>query len=340
MKMDDMRRYERQIVLDEIGMAGQERLARSRVVVVGLGALGGHIALHLARAGVGYLRLIDRDIVEVENLQRQVLYEEEDVRAGLPKATAAANHLAHINSSIKIEHHVADLTPKTAEKLLSECDLIADGTDNLETRLLINDFCLKNRIPWVYGAVLATSGLVAPIIPQKSACLRCMLSQIPVPGTLPTCQTHGVLNTAPALIAALQTTLAYRILLGEDVKPTLLFVDLWNDTFQRVEVPRRRDCPACARGEFEYLEGKALPKAFSLCGRDAVQINPAEGGRVSLEAVKRRLGARIPFQDTGYFVRFRAEGYEFVVFADGRILVKGTDDPSVARGLVSRYIGL
>ena len=250
-----VRRYVRHIALAEIGAAGQERLARSRVAVVGLGALGGHIALHLARSGVGHIRIIDRDIVEEENLQRQVLYDEDDVRAGLPKAVAAAQRLASVNSSVKIDPRIAALRSDNARMLLSDCDIVLDGTDNLETRFLINDFCVRYGVPWVFGAVLATSGLVAPIAPHRTPCLRCIFRQIPPSTVLPTCQTCGVLNTAPALIAALQTTLAYRILLGKHPDQKLLFVDLWKMSFFDVEIARWQECPACIKNEFEFLKG-------------------------------------------------------------------------------------
>jgi len=243
------------LVLEEIGAAGQERLARSRVVVVGLGALGGHIALHLARSGVGYIRIIDHDIVEEENLQRQVLYDEGDVRAGLPKAHAAARRLASVNSSIKIDPRIATLRPDNATMLLSDCDIVLDGTDNLETRFLINDFCLNYGVPWVFGAVLATSGLVAPIVPHRTPCLRCIFRQIPPSAVLPTCQTYGVLNTAPALIAALQSTLAYRILLGKFPEQKLLFVDIWKPSFFDVKIAKWEECPACVKKEFGFLKG-------------------------------------------------------------------------------------
>lgn len=335
-----MRRYARHMVLEEIGEEGQRRLQSARVVVVGLGALGGHIATHLARAGVGYIRLIDRDIVEEENLQRQVLYGEDDVRAGLPKAVAAARRLASINSSIKVDPQIADLSSSNAHTLLSDCEVVLDGTDNLETRFLINDFCIRYGVPWVFGAVLATSGLVAPIIPEKTPCLRCIFKQIPPPAVLPTCQTYGVLNTAPALVAALQTTLAYRIMLGKPINPKLLFVDIWKPAFFDVEIAKWRECPTCAKREFEFLKGGGGSRVFALCGRNAVQINPPSPVTLDLASLKARLERYAAVEDAGFFLRVHVEGCELFVFPDGRVMVKGTTDPKIARSLVSRHIGM
>jgi len=253
----NMERYTRQVRLDLLGEEGQQRLLDSSVLVVGCGALGGNLANLLARAGVGRLRVVDRDVPELNNLQRQVLFDEQDVAQGLPKAEAAARKLRMINSTIKVDPHVADVTPANIEELMAGVDLVLDGTDNFETRYLINDACIKHNTPWIYGGVVGTSGMTLDIIPVKGPCLRCLFPDPPPPGSLPTCETQGILGTAPALIAALQVTEAIKLLShGGEPSPDLLSIDLWTRSLRQVKVLRNENCPACGQGKLDFLSAR------------------------------------------------------------------------------------
>jgi len=246
-------RYSRQLRLAELGAAAQERLRVARVLVLGCGALGSHLASLLARAGVGSLRLVDRDRVELSNLHRQTLFDEEDVAAAMPKAEAAARHLRRIDSALELEPRVLDATPATIEPLLDGVTLALDGSDNLETRYLLNDACLRRRLPWIYGGVVGTSGMVFVVRPGEGPCLRCLFPTLPPPGSLPTCETHGILPTAPAMVAALQATQAIRILAGADPCTDLCHLDLWRDLWDRIKVARDPSCPACGLGRLGHF---------------------------------------------------------------------------------------
>lgn len=341
MNLAPLNRYARQALLPQIGPEGQERLCAARVAVVGCGALGTVIADGLARAGVGYLRLIDRDVVELHNLQRQVLFDETDVAAGLPKAVAAANKLARINSNVRVEPVVADLAPRNAERLLGGVDLVVDGTDNFETRYLVNDVCVKHRRPWVYGAVVATYGMTTTFLPGRTACFRCMLTKKPAPGTTPTCDTVGVLGAAVNVVASLEVVQALKVLTGQvDPDPPLFFVDVWEGLWEVLALRKgERRCPACDEGRFDFLTAREMDRVVELCGEDAFQITPRGDGHIPLERLADRLGRIGQVFRNDYLLRARVAPYELTVFADGRVLVKGAAEEAEARGVYAKYIG-
>jgi adenylyltransferase/sulfurtransferase len=341
--MDNLERYARQVILGEVGKEGQRRLLASRVAVIGCGALGTNIANSLVRAGVGFVRIVDRDFIELNNLQRQVLFDEQDIAQGLPKANAAANKLRRINSQVQIEPVVTDVNPDNVEQLICDVDLVLDGTDNFETRLLLNDACLKLDIPWIYGGVIAVYGMTMTIIPHQTPCFRCFLSDLPAPGSTPTCDTAGVLGTAAVVIAALQVTEGLKLLTGQEkaLYRQLLYFDVWDGELGRFSVGKGGEpCPACDLGQYEFLEAREGSWATSLCGRDAVQINVRRDTRVSFPQLAERLRdvGQVVFND--YMLRFRIDEYELNIFPDGRTIVKGTADEAVARTLYAKYVGL
>jgi molybdopterin/thiamine biosynthesis adenylyltransferase len=337
MTPEERERYSRQIIFSGIGVTGQERLLESAVAVAGCGALGSFQAGALARAGVGRLVLIDRDYVERSNLQRQWLYEEADVLQGLPKAVAAARRLAAINPGIEAEPRVADLTTANAEELLEGVALILDGTDNFETRYLINDYAVSRSVPWIYGAAVGSYGLTMPVLPGRTACLACVYPEPPA-GAQPTCETEGVLNVITSLIASLQVADALKILTGAELQPRLTTMDAWSGEMRRIEPPARDpDCPVCGRREFKHLHGGARAP-ISLCGRNAVQIHERPRP-LDLAELARRLGPLGEVRANEFALRFTIAPYEMTVFADGRAIVKGTQDVGVARSLYARYVG-
>ena len=336
----NMERYTRQVRLNLLGEEGQQRLLHSSVLVVGCGALGGNLANLLARAGVGRLRVVDRDVPELNNLQRQVLFDEQDVAQGLPKAEAAARKLRMINSTIQVDPHVADVTPANIEQLMGGVDLVLDGTDNFETRYLINDACIKHGLPWIYGGVVGTSGMTLDIIPAQGPCLRCLFPDPPTPGSLPTCETQGILGTAPALIAALQVTEAIKLLSGGEPSPDLLSIDLWTRSLRQVKVLRNEDCPACGQGKLDFLSARQTAWVSTLCGRNTIQITPAEPLDLSLERLSQDLAAVGQVKFNGLILSVKVDGYELNLFPDGRVMIKGTTDEAVARGLVAKYVGV
>jgi adenylyltransferase/sulfurtransferase len=336
-------RYSRQTLLPEIGAAGQERLLASSVAVVGCGALGSVIASTLVRAGVGRVRIIDRDYIELNNLQRQMLFDEEDIARGLPKAVAAAEKLRKVNSQVQVEPVVADVNSDNVERFIGDVDLVLDGTDNFEVRFLLNDACVKHNIPWVYGAVLATYGMARAIVPHRTPCFRCFLAELPAPGSTPTCDTVGVLSTAVNVIASLEVTEGLKILLGKEneLYGGLVYVDVWTGDFERLDAGRRDEpCPVCDLGQYEFLEAREGSYLTSLCGREAVQVNVRGGAKLSFPDLARRLSAVGQVKYNDYMLRFWVDSYELTVFPDGRTIVKGTTDESVARTLYARYIGL
>jgi len=332
-------RYSRQLVFPGIGEEGQERLIRSRVVIVGCGALGTFQAEALARAGLGYLRLVDRDSVELVNLQRQWLYDELAAQEGLPKAVAAARQLARVNSLIQVEPVIADLTAENVAELLNGVDLVLDGTDNFETRYLLNDYCVRESRPWIYGAALGSYGLCMPVLPGDTPCLRCLYPEPPA-GSQPTCETAGVLNTVTAAVAAIQVTLAIKWLVAGPgaIKPEVYTVDLWEGSLRAVALGKPRpDCPCCGQRHFEFLEHRRRAP-ITLCGRNAVQIHERHHP-VDLQALKQRLEPLGTVRANEFALRFSTGQYEITVFPDGRAIIKGTTDPGVARSLYARYIG-
>jgi molybdopterin/thiamine biosynthesis adenylyltransferase len=337
MTPQDRERYSRQILFSAIGESGQQRLLDARVALVGCGALGSFQAGALARAGIGFLRIIDRDYVELSNLQRQWLFDQFDVAQGLPKSVAAARKIAAINSSIQTDPVVTDLTPANVEELLGDSDLILDGTDNFETRYLINDFAVSRGQPWIYGAAVGSYGITMPVIPGKSSCLRCIY-QDPPPGAQPTCETAGVLGSITALIASLQVSEALKILSGAEPSRKITTVDVWSGEIRQVAQPGPdHKCPACGRREFPYLEGKHRAPV-SLCGRNAVQIH--ERARpLDLANLAARLSPLGPVRSNEFALRFETPPYLLTVFPDGRAIVKGTTDVGVARSLYAKYVG-
>ena len=330
-------RYSRQIRFAPLGEEGQRKIRAARVAIVGCGALGSVQAELMVRAGVGALRLIDRDFVELSNLQRQFLYNESDAREGLPKAAAAARRLREINQEVALEPMVADLTASNAAELLNGVQLILDGTDNFETRSLINDAAVAAGVPWIYGAAVGSYGLKLAIVPGSTACFRCVYPD-PPQGSQPTCETAGVLGPVTATIAALQVGDALKILAGAPIVARLTRVDVWSGEIRQIDPPARDiDCPCCARREFAYLDGSRRAPV-SLCGRNAVQIH--ERARpIDLKNLAAQLGAVGPVRANEFALRVAIDSYEMTVFPDGRAIIKGTTDVGVARSLYARYIG-
>ena len=332
-------RYSRQIRFRGIGEKGQSRLSQSRVALVGCGGLGSMQAELLARAGVGFLRVIDRDYIEWSNLPRQMLFDEKDAELSLPKAAAAASRLKALNSSLNVEPAICDLTPVTADDLLGDVQLVMDGTDNFETRYLINDFALSHGVPWIYGAAVGSYGLKMPILPGKTCCLQCMLPASPS-GTQATCETAGVLGPLTATIAALQVADALLILTGhQDQLPgKITIIDVWaGDVLQLSQPEPDPNCPACGRREFSYLTGKQRAP-ISLCGRNAVQIHDCKR-HLDLNELASRLEAVGTVRVNEFALRAQIESFDLTVFPDGRAIIKGTTDVGVARSLYAKYIG-
>lgn len=334
----DQERYSRQILFAPIGAQGQERLAQAKVVVVGCGAIGASVCTLLARAGIGSLRIIDRDYVETSNLQRQLLFDEEDARQSLPKAEAAARKLRLINSEVAVDAQVKDLTPQTIP-LLDGMDLILDCTDNFETRYLINDFSAKAVIPWIYAAAVGSYAVTMNIIPGRTACLACIFPETPR-GTFATCETAGILNSTANLVASIQVNEALKLLVGahDKLRKTLLSVDLWSNERSEISAERpRADCRVCCEKIFDHLDGKAKPQ-ITLCGRNSVQIHERQRP-VDFPEMSTRLSPHGEVRYNDMVLKFRREAYEMTLFRDGRAIIKGTTDPVVARSLYARFIG-
>ncbi len=337
--MEDLSRYARQVVFPGIGEEGQRRILAARVTIVGVGATGTVLANNLARAGVGYLRLVDRDFVEWHNLQRQTLFGENEARDGVPKAIAAAAHLRQVNSQIQIEPVVADVTPENVEELVADVDVVMDGTDNFETRYLLNDICVKIGKPWVYTGVVSSYGMTMSIVPGETPCLRCLYPE-PTPGSGDTCDITGVLNGAAGVLASLASVEALKLIVGRGtLNAGMIHVDVWNTGFDAFQVARRPDCPACGQREFPFLEG-AAEMSVSLCGRDAVQVRPVGRRHLDLPALGARLAPIGHVHVTPYLLRLTVDEHVLTVFPDARAIIKGTDELSVARSLYSKYIGM
>lgn len=332
-------RYSRQIRFAPLGPEGQQRLGRATAVIVGCGALGTVQAGLLARAGVGTLRLVDRDYVEMSNLQRQVLYTEADAEAGLPKAEAARRHLLAVNSGVTIEGHISDLDATNAGELLGGADVILDGTDNFETRMLINDFAVREGVPWIYGAAVSSYGIAMPVLPGDSACFRCVYPDPPT-GAQPTCETAGVLGPLTSVIGSIQAMEAIKILAGraESVRRKIFTADLWTGPVREIAMPGRDPaCQTCGRREFIFLDDKRRAPV-SLCGRDAVQIHERRRP-LDLAALAGRLEGLGTVRANEFALRFNDGEFEVTVFPDGRAIIKGTTDVGVARSVYSRYLG-
>jgi adenylyltransferase/sulfurtransferase len=337
-----MERYSRQILFEGIGAEGQRRLAASRALVVGCGALGSAQVEMLARAGVGSLRVVDRDFVEESNLQRQTMFTERDARERTPKAVAAARRVAEINSEVACEAEVADVNQSNVERLVGGCDVVLDGTDNFATRFLLNDACVKLGVAWVYGAAVGSYGVTLTVRPNVTPCLRCVFPEVPAAGSAPTCDTAGVIMPIIAVVAAVQVAEALKLLTGraESLHGGLMQFDVWRNEWRRISAGARApDCPACAHGRFESLEAEAGDLATVLCGRDAVQVSPRGAAALDLGALAARLSAAGEVKSNEHLVRLRAGGYELTVFRDARAIVRGTDDPATARSVYARYVG-
>ena len=335
-----LERYSRQVVLPQIGLEGQSRLRESTVAIVGLGALGSVSSTLLVRAGVGRLILVDRDFIELSNLQRQIVYDEEDIEKGLPKAIACAEKLRKVNSDVEIVPVVDDVNHTNIDSILGDADVILDGTDNFETRLLLNDYSLKAGIPWIYAAAISTHGMTMNIVPGETPCFRCLVDKPPPPGTTPTCETAGILNTIAAIIASMQVTECIKMLMGKDyLKGELLVYDAWLQKLHVVRISRREDCPACSLGSYEYLEGRAVSRSVVLCGQNSVQVMPKDRVSIDLSELSEKLKPLGEVKLTRHFLSFKYDKYEIVVFPNGRAIIKGTSDPSLARSLYSRFVG-
>jgi adenylyltransferase/sulfurtransferase len=337
-------RYVRQMRFAPLGKAGQEKLLASRALVVGCGALGSVLANTLARAGVGRLRIVDRDFLELNNLQRQVLYDEQDVAAELPKAIAAKAHLEKINSQIEIEAHVADVDPTNIGRLLEGVDCMVDGTDNFETRFLLNDAALKFGVPWVYGGCIGAEGQVLSILPGHTPCLRCIMPEPPPPGTTPTCDSAGILGTIIGVVASTQANEAIKILSGrvEAISRTWTVIDLWDNQLRQIKLDGfgdRASCPACSRREFPWLEGIRGSHTAILCGRNSVQLSFPGREPISLDELADKLAAVGSVTKNRYLVRAAIDKYQVTVFPDGRAVIGGTEDVAEARTVYAKYVG-
>ncbi len=345
MTMDvSLERYSRQMRFPGVGEEGQRRLLASHVTLCGCGALGTVLANALVRAGVGHLRLVDRDFIETHNLQRQVLFDEHDVAENLPKAEAAARKLGAINSSVHVEPVVTDIDRTNILELVEDADLILDGTDNFEIRYLINDAAVKLGKPWVYGGSIGSHGQTMTILPGETPCLRCVFEAAPGPGEAATCETAGVLSPIVNIIASYQVTEGMKILTGhrDKVNRDLIFVDVWDNVFRRIKIAPllgKVDCPCCQRRRFAWLDGDLGSHTTSLCGRNAVQVAHRTPSRLDFEELAKHLEALGEVSYNRFLLKFGADGCEFTVFPDGRAIIKGTSDVDRARTLYAKYIG-
>lgn len=346
MTSDDVpSRYSRQTRFAPLGEQGQRKLGRSRVAVCGCGALGTVITNGLVRAGVGFVRIIDRDFIELNNLQRQILFDERDLADDLPKAVAAARKLRDINSSVVIDPVVTDLDHQNIDSLCHDVDLLLDGTDNFETRFLVNDYCVSRGKPWVFGGCIGSQGQCMTIVPGMTPCYRCLVEAAPPPGTTETCESAGILASASGIVGSLQVAEAIKILAGkfDAIRRGLFVFDLWDNSFRELRLgnlAENRECPVCRGRQFDWLEGKSGVHTTSLCGRNAVQIVPPHPSVLDLEQLRLRIEPLAKSVVSNRFLlRFTIEGHEFSVFPDGRAIIKGTDDIPQARSLYARFVG-
>jgi adenylyltransferase/sulfurtransferase len=338
----NLERYSRQILFPGIGKEGQRLLAQSRAVIIGCGALGAMHAEMLARAGVGRLRLIDRDFIEESNLHRQIMFEERDVADRLPKAVAAAARVGRVNSEVEVEAVVKDVNYSNVEELIRDTDVVLDGTDNFETRFLINDAAVKSGRAWVYGAAVSAYGAQMTIRPRVTPCLRCVFPEMPAPGTSPTCDTAGVILPIIATVASHQVAESLKILTHqfEKLHGSLLEIDLWQNTSRRLRLREpSEDCPACQQGRYDFLSARGGQLVTTLCGRNAVQISPSTAVQVDFTELAERMRDAGEVSYNRFLLRFKSGEHEITVFSDARCIIKGTDDPNVARSIYARYIG-
>jgi adenylyltransferase/sulfurtransferase len=340
MKMQE--RYSRQILFDGIGPDGQERLNKSTVLIVGAGALGTAQTEMLSRAGVGKLRVVDRDFVESSNLQRQTMFTEKDAADRIPKAIACRNHVAEINSDIEIEAIVADVNNSNVESLMRGVDIVLDGTDNFATRYLLNDACVKGDVPWVYGAAVGSYGVSMTIIPRETPCLRCVFEEAPAPGMTPTCDTAGVIMPIIATVVSVQVSEAIKLITGQKEKlhRSLLQFDLWQNEWRRIKMSSPvTECPTCQKRLFDWLDAESREFAASLCGRNSVQIVPSNPTTLDFASLAARLGGVGETRFNEYLFRLTVGEHELTVFRDARAIIRGTDDVTTAKSIYARYIG-
>jgi molybdopterin-synthase adenylyltransferase len=342
--MQNLDRYVRQMRFAPLGEAGQRKICESRALVCGCGALGSVIANTLVRTGVGKVRIVDRDFLELNNLQRQVLYDEDDVAAGLPKAIAAQNRLQRINSQVEIEAIVADVDHTNIERLLDGMDVLVDGLDNFETRFLLNDAAISRNVPWVYGGCIGAEGQTMTILPGETACLRCLMTETPPPGSTPTCDSAGILGPIINIIASLQSTEALKILSGhrEAISRKLTVIDVWDSTLRQVKLDTLRDsgdCPACKQRDFPWLRGERGSHTAVLCGRNAVQLSFPGREAISLESLEQRLSSVGKVTRNKFLLRLAVDEYQITVFPDSRAIIGGTEDIVEARTVYAKYLG-
>jgi adenylyltransferase/sulfurtransferase len=340
-----LERYSRQILSQHIGEECQKVLMGSCAVVVGCGALGTVSSSYLTRAGIGQIRIIDRDFIEESNLQRQILFGENDIAEGLPKAIAAQRKLRQINTGITIEGIVTDVNYANIEELTKDADIIIDGTDNFETRFLINDFCIKSNIPWIYGACIGSRGLTMNIVPSKTPCLRCVFETMPQLGTFPTCDTAGVIGPIAGIIGSIQATEVIKILTGkhESANKTLIEIDVWDTKVKQIDVSELmglNDCPTCKLHKYSYLEAEDGVMTTLLCGKNAVQVMCRNISNIDLVQLAKRLASISDVSSNEFMLRFKVKDNEFTVFPDGRAIITGTNDLSTAKSLYSKYLGM
>ena len=335
-------RYSRQILFNGIGQEGQRRLFESRAAIIGCGALGSAQAEALARAGVGKLRIIDRDFVEASNLQRQTMFTEHDAKERLPKAIAAVKHIGEINSEVRAEPQILDVNHTNIERLIDQCDVVLDGTDNFATRYLINDACVKHQINWIYGAAVGSYGVSMTIRPGLTPCLRCVFEEAPPAVSAPTCDTAGVIMPIISVVAAVQVTEALKLLTGQaaQLHNSLMQFDVWRNEWRKIDpgAPSPH-CSVCGSRRFETLEPITPEFAAILCGRNAVQISPARPTQVDFGVLAERLQGAGDVKFNDYLLRFRAGEYELTIFQDARSIIRGTDEITTARSLYAKYIG-
>lgn len=339
----DQERYAKQIRFRKLGNPGQVRLAQSHVLIVGVGALGSHVAETLGRAGVGRMTLVDRDFVELSNLHRQALYDEDDCRQILPKAVAAAKRLARINSNIVINPVVADVQWSNLDNLLNNVDLMIDGSDNFNLRFLLNEAAVQRAIPWVYGGCVGSTGMAMTIVPGMGPCLRCIYTQVPSPGSVPTCDAAGILAPTVQTVAAYQAAEALKVLTGnrQDITRGLFSFDLWTGDYGVAEMAEpREDCPNCRKMEFEFLSGSSEMQVQALCGSNSVQVSPPQVLAVDLEEMERRLSPIGTVKKNPFLLSLSQGTLEMILFKDGRAMIKGTTDTSVARDFYTRMVGI
>ncbi len=340
-----LERYSRQILFQHIGKDRQKLLMNRTAVVIGCGALGTISSSYLVRAGVGQLKIIDRDFIEENNLQRQILFDENDISENLPKAVAAQRKLQKSNNSVRIEGIVTDVNYSNIDELTSDADIIIDGTDNFESRFLINDFCVKNSVPWIYGACIGSRGVVMNIIPSSTPCLRCVFESMPQIGSFPTCDTAGVIGPIAGIVASFQAAEAIKILTGNyaSVNKNLLEIDVWDTNFRQIDISELKDisnCPTCKLQNYEFLQAEVGVMTTFLCGKNAVQVMPRNIGTIDLRQLERRLSSIADVSSNAFMLKFMVNDHTFTVFPDGRAIITGTADSSTAKGLYSKYLGM